>query len=113
LTAYGNAQVPRLCLVVRKSFGGASVLSFAADVRLALPTARIAPMGADATVEVVLGPENPAATEEEKRAREEKKAAWLARHDHAWAAAESGYVDRVIAPSKARAELCAALARLD
>jgi acetyl-CoA carboxylase carboxyltransferase component len=113
LTAYGNARVPLLCLVVRKSFGGASVLSFAADLRLSLPTARIAPMGADATVEVVLGPENPAATEEEKRAREEKKAAWLARHDHAWAAAESGYVDRVIAPARARVELLAALQRLE
>jgi acetyl-CoA carboxylase carboxyltransferase component len=112
LTAYGNARVPLLCLVVRKSFGGASVLSFAADVRLALPTARIAPMGADATVEVVLGPENPAATDEERRARAEKREAWLARHDHAWAAAESGYLDRVIAPARARSELCAALARL-
>ncbi len=113
LTAYGNAKVPLLCLVVRKSFGGASVLSFAADVRLALPTARIAPMGADATVEVVLGPENPAASEEQKRAREERKASWLARHDHAWAAAESGYVDRVIAPARVRIELLAALQRLE
>jgi len=112
LTAYGNAGVPLICLVVRKSFGGASVLSFAADVRLALPTARIAPMGAEATVEVVLGPEAPDASEEVKRAREERKKSWLARHDHAWAAAESGYLDKVIAPAKARAELKAALARL-
>ena len=112
LTAYGNARVPRLCLVVRKSFGGASVLSFAADIRLALPTARIAPMGAEATAEVVLGPENPGASPEEQRLRQEKKAGWLARHDHAWAAAESGYLDRVVAPAKVRSELCAALARL-
>jgi acetyl-CoA carboxylase carboxyltransferase component len=69
-------------------------------------------MGADATVEVVLGPEVPGASEEVKRAREERKRSWLARHDHAWAAAESGYVDKVIAPAKARAELLAALARL-
>ncbi len=112
LTAYGNARVPLLCLVVRKSFGGASVLSFAAQVRLALPTARVAPMGAEATVEVVLGAANPGASPAELRAREEKRAAWLARHDHAWAAAESGYIDRVIAPASARFELCKALERL-
>ena len=80
-------------------------------MRLALPTARVAPMGAEAAVEVVLGPENPAASDDERRAREAKKQAWLSRHDHAWAAAESGYVDRVIAPARARAELCAARAR--
>jgi acetyl-CoA carboxylase carboxyltransferase component len=112
LTAYGNARVPLICLVVRKSFGGASVLSFAAQVRLALPTARVAPMGAEATVEVVLGAATPGASADEQRAREEKKAAWLARHDHAWAAAESGYIDRVIAPSSARLEISKALERL-
>ncbi|MCA1826467.1 MAG: acyl-CoA carboxylase subunit beta [Myxococcales bacterium] len=113
LTAYGNAHVPMLCLVLRKSFGGASVLAFASDIRLALPGSRIAPMGADATIEVVLGPENPVASEEEKKARERERAAWLERHDHAWAAAETGYVDRVIAPEHARRELNAALARLE
>lgn len=112
LTAYGNARVPLISLVVRKSFGGASVLSFAAQVRLALPTARVGPMGADSTVEAVLGPENPAASPEEQQARAAKRADFLARHDHAWAAAESGYIDRVIEPARARQELCAALERL-
>ncbi|MBS2022666.1 MAG: methylmalonyl-CoA carboxyltransferase [Deltaproteobacteria bacterium] len=114
LTAYGeaDARVPLVCLVVRKSFGGASVLSFAADLRLALPTARVAPMGADATIEVVLGPENPDASEAEKAARAARKDQWLEAHDSAWAAAATGYVDRVIAPASVRAELCQALDRL-
>ncbi|MBL9039544.1 MAG: methylmalonyl-CoA carboxyltransferase, partial [Archangium sp.] len=107
LTAYGQANVPKLCLIVRKSFGGASVLSFAAQVRLALPTARVGPMGADATLEVVLGPEPTDAAA--KAARDEKKQAFLARHDHAWASAETGYVDRVIAPADVRRELGLAL----
>jgi propionyl-CoA carboxylase beta chain len=110
LTAYGNARVPLVCLIVRKSFGGASVLSFAADVRLALPTARVGPMGADATLEVVLGPEP--ADEKGKAAREAKKRAFLEKHDHAWAGAESGYVDRVIPPADVRRELHAVLERL-
>ena len=112
LTAYANATVPLVCLVVRKSFGGASVLSFAADLRLALPTARVGPMGADATVEVVLGAQAPDATAAELAVREQRKAAFLERHDHAWAAAEAGYLDRVIAPDHVRRELCRALDRL-
>ncbi len=106
LTAYGNAQVPLVCLIVRKSFGGASVLSFAAQVRLALPTARVGPMGADATIEVVLGPEPKDPDAKSKAARAAKRDAFLAANDHAWAPAESGYVDRVIAFADARHELC-------
>ncbi len=113
LDAYGAATVPLVCLVVRKSYGGASVLSFAADVRLALPTARVAPMGADATLEVALGTEKPDASDEEKAARAAKRDQFLVRHDHAWAAAESGYLDRVIKPADARRELAHALLRLD
>lgn len=113
LTAYGKAAGPLLCLIVRKSFGGASVLSFAADLRLALPTARVGPMGADARAEVVLGPElegpeNQAAREERRRKREQ----WLERHDTAWEPAEAGYIDRVIPPQAVRKELSIALERL-
>jgi methylmalonyl-CoA decarboxylase subunit alpha len=113
LDAYGSARVPLVCLVVRKSYGGASVLSFAADVRLALPTARIGPMGADAALEVIVGPEHDKMSDDDRRAREEKRAAWLAAHDHAWAPAESGYVDQVIRPEDARRALGAALVALD
>ena len=40
------------------------------------------------------------------------KFAWLAEHDHAWAPAEAGYVDQVIAPEATRRALAGALARL-
>jgi propionyl-CoA carboxylase beta chain len=110
--AYASAQVPLLCLILRKSFGGGNVLSFVGDVRLALPTARVAPMGVDPTLEVALGAEPPDASEEQKKAREERRAAWLSRHDHGWAAAEAGYVDRVVRPAEVRRELAATLAAL-
>jgi propionyl-CoA carboxylase beta chain len=109
IEAYGSAKVPLVCLVVRKSFGGASVLSFAADVRLGLPTARVGSMGADATLEVVLGPEVEGASDDSRRAREAKRAEWLAAHDHAWGAAEAGYLDRVVMPADARSALYRAL----
>ena len=69
-------------------------------------------MGADATLEVVLGPELPDASAADRAARAARKAAFLERHDHAWAAAEAGYLDRVIAPASVRRELCLALDRL-
>jgi acetyl-CoA carboxylase carboxyltransferase component len=112
LEAYGKARVPLVCLVVRKSYGGASVLSFAANVRLALPTARIGPMGAEAASEVIFGPEHDAMTPAEREARLAKRAAWIAAHDHAWSPAASGYVDRVIHPEAVRRELAASVAAL-
>ena len=112
LTAYGNARVPLVCLVLRKSFGGASVLSFAADVRLALPTARIDPMGPEGSIEVVFGPEPEGADEQARGQRAALKEAWLAAHDTAWAPASTGYVDRVIRPREARRELATVVERL-
>lgn len=105
LDAYGNVSSPRICLVVRKSYGGASVLSFNADLRLGLPSARCGVMGVDAALRVALGPELPEATDEERQARQERREAWLAEHDHAWAATERGYLDRIIDPRNARLEL--------
>lgn len=109
LSAYGAAKVPRVCLIVRKSYGGASVLSFASSIRLALPTARVGPMGADAALEVMFGPEHDQMSEAEKAERARAKADWLATHDNAWSPATSGYVDRVVLPRDARRELALAV----
>lgn len=112
LVAYAKARIPKIAVVLRKSYGGASVLSFAADLRLALPTARVDPMGPEATLEVILGPQVPDAPESEKKEREARRAAWLASHDTAWSPAEDGYLDRIVAPAQLRQELGRALARL-
>lgn len=112
LRAYGEAPVPKLCLVVRKSYGGASVLSFAADHRLALPTAEVAPMGSAAAAEVELGPLTPESTEEQRATREAFITAWEARHGDVWSAAEAGWFDQVVAPEQARAALVTALRAL-
>ena len=69
-------------------------------------------MGADATLEVLLGPELPDASEADQAARAAKRADWLSRHDHAWAGAETGYIDQVITPAQVRPMLCAALERI-
>lgn len=112
LSAYGASSIPHVCLILRKSFGGASVLSFAAAVRLALPTARVGPMGADASTEVIFGPAHDAMSAEEKAAREQRRQQWLDANDHAWSPAAAGYIDQVIAPEDARRAIASALAAL-
>src|SRR5262249_60739553 len=107
--ARGRPAVPR---VLPKAHGCGNVPSLAADVRLALPTARVAPMGVGAALEVALGPEPEGASAEELAARAAKRDAWRERNDHGFAAAEAGYIDRVIRPADARRELAATLARL-
>ena len=110
LAAYGEARVPKVCLVVRKSYGGASVLSFSADVRLALPTAQIAPMGTDAATLVALGP--PLDDGSDSDARATFRAGWEARYGSVWSAADAGYIDRVVAPADVRRALHATVEAL-
>jgi propionyl-CoA carboxylase beta chain len=112
LTAYGRARVPKVSLVVRKSIGGGNVLTSSADVRLALPTARVAPMGVDAAVEVELGPARDDATDDDKRVRVAVREQWLARWDSVWAAADKGFIDQVVDAGEARAVIARTLARL-
>jgi acetyl-CoA carboxylase carboxyltransferase component len=114
IAAYGEAKgrVPLLCLILRKSYGGGSVLSFAADVRLALPFARVAPMGVEAALDVEHGALAEDASAEARAARDEARAQWLAENDAVWPAAEKGYIDLVVPPAGARAALASSLAVL-
>lgn len=112
LTAYGRCRTPRVAFILRKSYGGASVLSYSGDARLALPTAEIAPMGADAACAVALGPVRADDAADAAR-REAFKADWRARHGDVFTAAAQGYLDRVVAPADARRVLATTLARLE
>jgi acetyl-CoA carboxylase carboxyltransferase component len=113
LQSYGDARTAQVCLVVRKSYGGGNVLSFPGRIRLALPTARVAPMGVDAAIEVALGPELDPPTEASRAEREQRRAEWLAANDTVAAAIDAGYLDRVIRTDSVRIELYRALEALD
>ena len=58
--AYGNATVPRLCVVLRKAYGGAYIVmdskGLGNDWCGAWPTAEIAVMGAPGAVQILLRP---------------------------------------------------------
>ena len=58
ISAVSEATVPKICVVVRKAYGAGLYAmagpGFEPDATLALPTAKIAVMGAEAAVNAVL-----------------------------------------------------------
>jgi acetyl-CoA carboxylase carboxyltransferase component len=107
--AYAEATVPRVCLVLRKAYGGAYIVmdskGIGNDLCLAWPTAEIAVMGAQGAVQILhrgAGPEDQARL----------AASYAAELCTPWVAAARGYVDVVIEPADTRRALCRALRML-
>ncbi len=108
--AYGRATVPRISVILRKSYGGAYIVmdskTMGNDVCLAWPGAELAVMGAGQAAAIL-----------QRRASDEERAAFEA--DYAerllnpYVAAERGYVDAVIDPADTRSEIIAALDMLE
>jgi acetyl-CoA carboxylase carboxyltransferase component len=76
ISAVSEATVPKICVIVRKAYGAGLYAmagpGFEPDATIALPTAKIAVMGADAAVNAVYfnklaGIDDPVAREEETR----------------------------------------------
>jgi acetyl-CoA carboxylase carboxyltransferase component len=107
--AYGRATVPRICVILRKSYGGAYIVmdskTMGNDVCLAWPWAELAVMGAGQAAAIL-----------QRRATDQERAAFEA--DYAerllnpYIAAERGFVDGVIDPAETRREVAAALSML-
>jgi propionyl-CoA carboxylase beta chain len=108
LRAYAELDVPTISVTLRKSYGGANVLAGASQLKLALPSAQIAPMGEDAAVMVMLGPPK-VDDADDAAAREALRQTWRKTHGDAWLAAERGFFDAIIHPEAMRAELWRAL----
>lgn len=107
--AYAEASVPRVCVILRKAYGGAYIVmdskSMGNDICLAWPSAEVAVMGAEGAVQILHRRSSP-----EVRAGlvEEYREAYL----NPYVAAERGYVDRVIDPADTRYAAAAALRML-
>ncbi len=101
--AYAAATVPRVCVILRKAYGGAYIVMdsrrIGNDLCLAWPGAEIAVMGTAGAIQI-LGTKGPSAGEYER--------AFL----NPWRAAERGVVDTVIDPRDTRRVLVAAFAML-
>ena len=104
--AYGRATVPRICVILRKSYGGAYIVMdskrMGNDLCLAWPGAELAVMGAKGAVEILHRRDTPEVRLEREREYEERLL-------NPYIAAERGYVDAVIDPADTRAEIARAL----
>ena len=104
--AYGRATVPRICVILRKSYGGAYIVmdskTMGNDLCLAWPGAELAVMGAKGAVEIL----HRRATPEERLAQERD---YEERLLNPYIAAERGYVDAVIDPADTRSMVAGAL----
>jgi acetyl-CoA carboxylase carboxyltransferase component len=116
--AYANATVPRLCVVLRKAYGGAYIAmdsrGLGNDLCLAWPKSEIAVMGAPGAVAVLQRKKLGAIADPGERARvqAELEAEYTKRLCSPAVAAERGYVDDVIDPNDTRRLLTAGLAAL-
>lgn len=116
LYAYCESSVPKLSVILRKSYGGAYIVMsskhIGGDVVLAWPSAEIAVMGAKGAVEILYKREIAAAedpkAEAEKRNREYEEMFLSPRQ-----AAERGFVDAVIDPADTRRRLTRLLSSVE
>ncbi len=107
--AYARATVPRICLILRKSYGGAYIVmdskTMGNDACYAWPWAELAVMGAGQAAAIL-----------QRRATPEERAAFEA--DYAerllnpYVAAERGFIDAVLEPADTRRALARALSVL-
>lgn len=104
--AYARANVPRICVILRKSYGGAYIVmdskTMGNDLCLAWPFSEIAVMGAGQAAAILAR----RATPDEKA---EFEADYAERLLNPYVAAERGFIDAVIDPAETRAEITAAL----
>ncbi len=104
--AYARATVPRVAVVIRKSYGGAYIVMdskrMGNDLMFAWPSAEIAVMGARQASEILHRRETP-----ERRA--ELEADYEERLLNPYVAAERGTIDAVIEPAETRSSIAAGL----
>jgi acetyl-CoA carboxylase carboxyltransferase component len=107
--AYVEASVPKITVILRKSYGGAYIAlgskHLGADIVYSLPSAEIAVLGAEAAVEILYRRE----LAEDPGRRERLIEQYKMEFSNPYQAARLGYVDDVIEPNEMRERLATAL----
>jgi acetyl-CoA carboxylase carboxyltransferase component len=113
--AFAGAKVPKVTVVLRKSYGGAYITmnsrDLGADLVLAWPEAELGIMSARAAVGIVNRRALEAASDPEAE-RERLAAAYADEHLRADAAAAAGFIDEIVEPADTRKRLVWALRAL-
>jgi methylmalonyl-CoA decarboxylase subunit alpha len=111
ITAISEATVPKICVVVRKAYGAGLYAmagpGFVPDATIALPTAKIAVMGAEAAVNAVYANKIAALPPDERDAFVADRRAEYERDIDLVRLASELVVDAVVEPAQLRAELIA------
>jgi acetyl-CoA carboxylase carboxyltransferase component len=109
--AYAEATVPRICVILRKAFGGAYIVmdskGLGNDLCFAWPAAEIAVMGAEGAVQILHR------RVEDLDERQKLQDDYSARFLTPWQAAERGFVDAVIDPAHTRTVIADSLGLLE
>ena len=112
LYAIAEATVPKLTVITRKAYGGAYCVMNAKNLRcdyaLAFPTAEIAVMGPEGAVNIIHRAELAKSLDPEST-RQALVADYRDKFANPYNAAELGYVDEVIDPTRTRPSLIRAL----
>ena len=115
LYAYSEATVPKISLIVRKSYGGAYLAmcsrDLGADYVAAWPNAEIAVMGPDGAANIIFRKEIEGA-EDKNAKRKEKIDEYRNTFANPYVAASRGYIDDVIDPAETRMKIARALEML-
>lgn len=118
LFAYGEATVPKITVILRKSYGGAycvmSSKHLRGDINYAWPSGEIAVMGPSGAIEVLYSKEIVKTEDPEARAAfiNEKEAEYKKAFANPYEAAKYGYIDDVIEPRNTRFRIIRALQSL-
>ncbi len=115
LYAFAEATVPKITVILRKAYGGAYCVMnsrhMRADLVYAWPSAEIAVMGAKSAVEVIFRKEAQESADPKQTLRERERE-YADNFASPYAAAEKGYIDDIIEPSRTRFRLIRALESL-
>jgi propionyl-CoA carboxylase beta chain len=116
LYAYAEATVPKITVITRKAYGGAYCVMgskhLRTDVNFAYPSAEIAVMGAEGSVNIVYRREIAAAADPQAM-RRQKIDEFRERFASPFVAAERGFIDDVIEPHETRPKVIRALRMLE
>jgi propionyl-CoA carboxylase beta chain len=116
LYAFADSTVPRITVILRKSYGGAYCVmnskNLGGDFNFAWPTAEIAVMGPEGAVAILYrkeldASEDPATMKKDLAARYRNEIA------NPYVAEERGFIDEVIDPAETRSKLIRAFEALE
>ncbi len=116
LYAYADATVPRITVILRKSYGGAYCVmnskNLGGDFNYAWPTAEIAVMGPEGAVAILYKREL-AETDDPEKLKKELALKYRNEIANPYIADEKGYIDEVIDPALTRLKLINAFEALE